>query len=182
MLTRLNLYRTIWLPLDSVHRLARGSFTKDHNVSETGSVSVLRWVGQDIHTQLSPSERASLNHWTSSFWRAQLSRTTLHHPPEDGDRSSLHRKHRFLYCCMLIHCCIIVFTARLRSNARGTDHRKHRASIVACVHFCGNMFTEPLPSNELSGFRVSCHNIKALPYFSGTVHWRVGSLAIDRCC
>jgi hypothetical protein len=34
---------------------------KDHNVSETGSVSVLRWMGQDKPTQLGPLERASLN-------------------------------------------------------------------------------------------------------------------------
>jgi hypothetical protein len=37
---------------------------KFHNVSETGSVSVLRWMGQDKPTQLGPLERASLNHWT----------------------------------------------------------------------------------------------------------------------
>jgi hypothetical protein len=36
--------------------------TKDHNVLETGSVSVLRWMGQDKPTQLGPLERASLNH------------------------------------------------------------------------------------------------------------------------
>jgi hypothetical protein len=45
--------------LDSIHRLVCGSFTKDHNVSETGSVSVLRWMGQDRPTQLGPSERTS---------------------------------------------------------------------------------------------------------------------------
>jgi hypothetical protein len=28
---------------------------------------------------MGPSERASLNHWTSSFWRAQLSRSILKH-------------------------------------------------------------------------------------------------------
>jgi hypothetical protein len=33
--------------------------TKDHNVSETGSVSVLRWMGQDEPTHLGPLERAS---------------------------------------------------------------------------------------------------------------------------
>jgi hypothetical protein len=48
--------------LDSVHHLVCGSFTKDHNVSETGSVSVLRWIGQDRPTQLGPLESASLNH------------------------------------------------------------------------------------------------------------------------
>jgi hypothetical protein len=37
---------------------------KSHNVSETGSVSVLRWMGQDEPTQLGPLEGASLNHWT----------------------------------------------------------------------------------------------------------------------
>jgi hypothetical protein len=35
--------------------------TKYHNVSKTGSVSVLRWMGQDKPTQLGPLERASLN-------------------------------------------------------------------------------------------------------------------------
>jgi hypothetical protein len=39
--------------------------TKDHNVLETGSVSILRWMGQDKPTQLGPLERASLNQWTN---------------------------------------------------------------------------------------------------------------------
>jgi hypothetical protein len=34
---------------------------KIHNVSATGSVSVLRWMGQDKPTQLGPLERASLS-------------------------------------------------------------------------------------------------------------------------
>jgi hypothetical protein len=37
---------------------------KYHNVSETGSVSVLRWMGQDKPNQLGPLERAGLNHWS----------------------------------------------------------------------------------------------------------------------
>jgi hypothetical protein len=41
--------------------------TKNHNVSETGSVSVLRWMGQDRPTQLGPLERAGLNHWICDF-------------------------------------------------------------------------------------------------------------------
>jgi hypothetical protein len=64
-----------------------------------------------------------------------------------------HRKHCFLYCCILIHCCTDVFTAPLRSNARCADYRKHRSSIVARVRFCGNVFTESLPSSEQ--FRLS---------------------------
>jgi hypothetical protein len=32
-----------------------------------------------------------------------------------------HRKHRFLYCCVMIHCCRDVFTAQLRSKERGED-------------------------------------------------------------
>jgi hypothetical protein len=59
------------------------------------------------------------------------------------------QKQRFPYCCVLIHCCKDVFTAPLLSNARGTDHRKDRSSIVACVRFRGNVFTVPLPSTEL---------------------------------
>jgi hypothetical protein len=49
--------------------------------------------------------------------------------------------------------CRDVFTAPLRSKESGADHRKHRSSIVVHVRFRGNMFTEPLHSNEL--FRLS---------------------------
>jgi hypothetical protein len=38
---------------------------KYHYVSETGSVSVIRWMEQDKPTQLGPLERANLNHWTN---------------------------------------------------------------------------------------------------------------------
>jgi hypothetical protein len=49
---------------------------KDHNVSETGSVSVLRWMGKGRPTQLGPSERASLNHWTLwSFYKTSAYQT-----------------------------------------------------------------------------------------------------------
>jgi hypothetical protein len=37
--------------------------------------------------------------------------------------------------------------------------------IVARVRFHGNMFTEPLPSNELFGSQASCHHI----------HWNIPS-------
>jgi hypothetical protein len=60
-----------------------------------------------------------------------------------------HRKHRFLYCCILIHCCIDVFSAPLHSNERCADHIKHRYSVVARVRFRGNLHPEPLPSSEL---------------------------------
>jgi hypothetical protein len=72
------LYRTIWLLLDSIHRLVCGSFTKDHNVSETGSVSVLRWMGQGRPTQLGLSERATLNHSIESK-RSQIVLNNIHH-------------------------------------------------------------------------------------------------------
>jgi hypothetical protein len=36
--------------------------TRKHEVSETGSVSVLRWEGEKTPTQLGPLERANLNH------------------------------------------------------------------------------------------------------------------------
>jgi hypothetical protein len=55
------MYRTMRVILDFIHRLVY--MTKNHSVSETGSVSVLRWMGQGRPTQLGPLERASLNHW-----------------------------------------------------------------------------------------------------------------------
>jgi hypothetical protein len=47
--------------------------TRNHNVSETGSVSILRWGGggggQETPTQLGPLERANLN---TLFWKLDL--------------------------------------------------------------------------------------------------------------
>jgi hypothetical protein len=53
--------------------------TRKHNVSETGSVSILRWE-EKTPTQLGPLERPNLNHWTQ--WVGVF-------PPssEDGNRS-----------------------------------------------------------------------------------------------
>jgi hypothetical protein len=39
--------------------------TIKHDVSETGSVSVLGWEGRKTPTQLGPLEGANLNHWTT---------------------------------------------------------------------------------------------------------------------
>jgi hypothetical protein len=39
--------------------------TREYNVSETGSVSVLRWGVGETPTLLGPLERANLNHWTN---------------------------------------------------------------------------------------------------------------------
>jgi hypothetical protein len=87
----------------------------------------------------------------SSQSQSQSYFTTGGLPPVSRDsRNSSHyiTLHRFLYCCALIHCCKDVFTAELRNNARGANHRKHRSSIVACFPFCGSVFTGPLPSNK----------------------------------
>jgi hypothetical protein len=52
--------------------------TKEHDVSETGSVSILRWRGEKTRTLLCPLERSNLNQWipddgqspkTQQFWR-----------------------------------------------------------------------------------------------------------------
>jgi hypothetical protein len=50
--------QSYWDCSDFIHHLVCGR-QKYHNVSETGSVSVLRWMGQDKPTQLGPLERAS---------------------------------------------------------------------------------------------------------------------------
>jgi hypothetical protein len=46
--------------------------TWKQDVSETGSVSVLRWEGEKTPTQLDHLERANLNHWTNSVRLTQL--------------------------------------------------------------------------------------------------------------
>jgi hypothetical protein len=55
---------------------------KSHNVSETGFVSLLRWIGQDKPTQLGPLERASLNHKPTQL--GPLERVSLNHVIETG--------------------------------------------------------------------------------------------------
>jgi hypothetical protein len=62
-------------------------------------------------------------------------------------RGDHHRKHCFLYCCVLIHCCRDVFNAPLRSNERGIDHRKHR--FYCCARSLPlECISESLLSNE----------------------------------
>jgi hypothetical protein len=52
--------------LDFVHRPA---FWRADNVSETGSVSILRWKYRETPTLLSPFDKNNINHRTfSSFW------------------------------------------------------------------------------------------------------------------
>jgi hypothetical protein len=58
--------------------------TKNHNVSETGSVSVLRWMGQDKPTQLGPLERASLNHWTMVRVQNKPNSSVQHTPSSES--------------------------------------------------------------------------------------------------
>jgi hypothetical protein len=51
--------------------------TRKNDISETGSVSVLRWRGEKIPTHLGPLERVNLNHdWNYHFW---MFLTKLHH-------------------------------------------------------------------------------------------------------
>jgi hypothetical protein len=50
-------------------------YSREHDVSETGSVSVLRWRwGGKTRTQLSPLERANLNHWNTRRWKNSKNR------------------------------------------------------------------------------------------------------------
>jgi hypothetical protein len=49
--------------------------TRKYDVSETGSVSILRWEGEKTPTQLGPLERANLNQ-TSCFLVSRI--------PDDG--------------------------------------------------------------------------------------------------
>jgi hypothetical protein len=51
--------------------------TRKHDVSETGSVSVLRWKREKTPTQLGLLERANLSHWTTSVRFTQLFNTML---------------------------------------------------------------------------------------------------------
>jgi hypothetical protein len=56
--------------------------TRKYDVSETGSVSVLRWGRGKTPTQLGPLERANLNHWTDPF--SETSCFLFSRMPDDG--------------------------------------------------------------------------------------------------
>jgi hypothetical protein len=61
--------------------------TRKHNVSETGSVSVLRWRGEKIPIHLGPLEWANLNHWTTlSYLRSYLITWDQANPAEDNKK------------------------------------------------------------------------------------------------
>jgi hypothetical protein len=63
--------------------------TKDHNVSETGSVSLLRWGGGGRHIMCWVCQKANLNHWTRLALSNGPNRVGVSHPlPEDRNRSS----------------------------------------------------------------------------------------------
>jgi hypothetical protein len=53
--------------------------TREHNVSETASVSVLRWEGEGTYF-LGPLERANLNHWTHVSSPITWGRKRIHFP------------------------------------------------------------------------------------------------------
>jgi hypothetical protein len=52
-----------------------------------------------------------------------------------------------------------MFTALLRSNERGADHRKRRSSIVTSIRFRGKVFTSPCLTMNCSGFQASSLNM-----------------------
>jgi hypothetical protein len=58
--------------------------TRKHDISETGSISILRWRGEKTPTQLGPLERANLNH----FLRGPTEFASSPPSHEDENRSS----------------------------------------------------------------------------------------------
>jgi hypothetical protein len=76
--------------------------SKDHNVSETGSVTVLRWKGQDKPTHLGPLERACLNNWQTPARKKQLI-NTRQQVSSVGDRNKITIKHMIAICTKHAH-------------------------------------------------------------------------------
>jgi hypothetical protein len=106
-----------------------------------------------LFCQLQTSETPSILRCNCQYWNSTQFYFQLHEILVIKPKGRPSRKHRFLYCCLLIHCCRNVFTAPLHSNDRGADHRKHRSFFVARFGFREYVFTDLLPSNKL--FRLS---------------------------
>jgi hypothetical protein len=85
--------------------------TKNHNVSETGSVSILRWMGQERPVQLGPLGRASPNHCTTGPVVPQFQKLKLKYCSvfgySTGRISSLCQDVASLYCASLVHLCTL---------------------------------------------------------------------------
>jgi hypothetical protein len=77
--------------------------TKDHNVSETGSVSVLRWMGHDKPTQLGPLERASLSITGQTLVRKKQLINNRQPVSSVGDRNKITIKDMIKICAKHAH-------------------------------------------------------------------------------
>jgi hypothetical protein len=82
----------------------------------------LRWMGQDRPTQLGPSERASLKHWS-----------VLPHQPEDGDTSSLRN--------VVVLCKTSTYQTMVRVQKKpnsSVQHTPSSESFQVYLRFCKN--------------------------------------------
>jgi hypothetical protein len=111
--------KTIRFILDSIHRLVY--MTKNHNVSETGSVSILRWMGQDRRTQLGPLERASLNHIYQTMDKVQNKpySSVQHTPSSESFKVYLWVSSLQL---LLALASAVIFRSQSRRSRRTHDH------------------------------------------------------------
>jgi hypothetical protein len=68
-----------------------------------------------------------------------------------------HRKHRFLYFCVLIHCCRDVFTALLRNNERGAGHNNIALQLLSAFASAGMCLPSRCLAVNYFGIQTSCH-------------------------
>jgi hypothetical protein len=72
----------------------------------------------------------------------------------------LHRKRLwqfFVPAGTFLPSCYLATIGGTQTNPQ--THASNNSSIVACIRFGGNMFTEPLPSNEKKGIHMKTHKM-----------------------
>jgi hypothetical protein len=103
--------------------------TRKHDVSETGSVSVLRSGGEKTSTHLGPLDRANLNHWTSGAAHLRtktdpVSETSCFLAPRITDDG--------------------------KSKSKNKKKQKKKKAILSVIHHCQN----PLQSKGFPALEV----------------------------
>jgi hypothetical protein len=70
-----------------------------------------------------------------------------------------HRKHRFLYCCMLTHCCRDCLSHRWVAKSAALT-RENIAVLFLCAYvFAGMCLRSRCPAMNYSGFQATCYSM-----------------------
>jgi hypothetical protein len=151
--------------------------TRNHDVSETGFISTLKWKYGEAHIQLGPSERASLliqrlvalSNWPN--WKVPPKLLNWGQKYIQLPKRCVHSEYQWTMSRNTLIPIVIyhLHSPTLRIYSLSADHTENTASnissIVACWSIAAETFTAPFPSNDHFTYST-------IPAFNGhvTIH------------